>query len=101
MEARHVLGIDKFMWGSDYPHDEGTHPHTKDHLRRRFADVPHDECVKILSENAAKLYGFDLDALAPLAAEYGLSYEEMHTMPEGADPRVHKVIGDDMDASAL
>ena len=25
-EARHRIGLDKFMWGSDYPHDEGTAP---------------------------------------------------------------------------
>jgi predicted TIM-barrel fold metal-dependent hydrolase len=101
MQARHVLGVDKFMWGSDYPHDEGTHPYTKDHLRRRFADVPHDECTKILSENAAKLYGFDLDALAPFAAEYGPTREELHTVPDGPDMQVQKAIGDDMDTDAL
>ena len=32
---------------------------------------------KILGENAAKLYGFDLDALAPLAAQYGPTVEEI------------------------
>src|SRR5258708_10165479 len=26
--ARDILGLDKFMWGSDYPHDEGTYPDT-------------------------------------------------------------------------
>ena len=24
--ARHEIGLDRFMWGSDYPHDEGTGP---------------------------------------------------------------------------
>ena len=32
---------------------------------------------KILSESAAKLYGFDLDALAPLAAEHGPTKAEL------------------------
>ncbi len=36
-------------------------------------------------ENAAKLYGFDLDALAPLAAEYGPTVEEIAT-PLGSLP---------------
>ena len=40
VEARHKIGIDKFMWGSDYPHDEGTHPYTREHLRARFHDTP-------------------------------------------------------------
>ncbi len=32
---------------------------------------------RILGENAAKLYDFDLDALAPLAAEYGPTVVEI------------------------
>jgi predicted TIM-barrel fold metal-dependent hydrolase len=99
--ARHEIGIDRFMWGSDYPHDEGTHPHTKNHLRHRFADIDHEECVKMLSGNAARLYGFDLDALAPLANQYGLTYEELHTLPEESDAHRFKRIGDDMDTDAL
>ena len=26
--AREIMGADRFMWGSDYPHDEGTAPFT-------------------------------------------------------------------------
>src|SRR5438552_3024614 len=37
--VRHVLGADRFMWGSDYPHDEGTYPFTREHLRQVFSDV--------------------------------------------------------------
>jgi hypothetical protein len=44
---------------------------------------------KILGENAAKLYGFDLDALAPFAAQYGPTVEELQvpltSLPEGAN----------------
>ena len=53
------------MWGSDYPHDEGTYPFTREHLRQLFHDVPADELRQMLAGNAAELYGFDLDALAP------------------------------------
>ena len=28
-EARHLMGPERFMWGSDYPHYEGTFPHTR------------------------------------------------------------------------
>ena len=31
-ETRHQLGIDKLMWGSDYPHMEGCWPHTLETL---------------------------------------------------------------------
>jgi predicted TIM-barrel fold metal-dependent hydrolase len=76
-EARHVIGIDRYMWGSDYPHDEGTAPFSREALRQVFHDVGEQEMRKILAGNAAELYGFDLDALAPLAAEYGPTVEEL------------------------
>ncbi len=42
----------------------------------------------MLSENAAHVYGFDLEALAPLAAEHGPSEAEVATpleaIPAGA-----------------
>ena len=65
------------MWGSDYPHDEGTAPFTREHLRQVMVDLPEGDKRAILGENAAKLYGFDLDALAPLVAEFGPTVEEL------------------------
>ena len=61
------VGLDRFMWGSDYPHDEGTYPHSREHLRSRFHELAPAVLHKILAANAAELYDFDLDALAPLA----------------------------------
>ena len=75
------LGLDKFMWGSDYPHDEGTYPYTPENIRQAFHDCPRARLRQILAGNAAKLYGFDLDALAPLAAELGPTVAEVHTPP--------------------
>lgn len=78
MEAtRDVLGVDKVMWGSDYPHDEGTHPFTTLTLRQVFHDWPVDDLRKVLSENAAGLFGFDLDALAVEAAKVGPTLAEI------------------------
>jgi predicted TIM-barrel fold metal-dependent hydrolase len=75
--ARYEIGLDRFMWGSDYPHDEGTHPFTREHLRSLFSDTDPAEMRRILSENAAALYDFDLDALAPLAQQVGPTVEEI------------------------
>jgi predicted TIM-barrel fold metal-dependent hydrolase len=75
--ARHLVGIDRFMWGNDYPHDEGTHPFTREHLRQVFHGVPHDEMTKILATNAAGLYGFDMDALRPLGDQHGPTLGEL------------------------
>ena len=67
------------MWGSDYPHDEGTDPYTREHLRQLFHDSDPVELQQILAGSAANLYGFDLDALAPLAAKVGPTVAELAT----------------------
>ena len=51
------------MWGSDYPHDEGTFPHSREVIARTFEDLPEAETRKIVAENAAGLYGFRLSGL--------------------------------------
>lgn len=68
---RHAVGLDKIMWGTDYPHKEASTPYTSEALRAAFAGVPHDETAMMLGGNAARLYGFDLEALAPLAQQIG------------------------------
>jgi hypothetical protein len=65
------------MWGQDYPHTEGTFPYTREALRNTFADVPTDEVVAMVGGNAAALYGFDLDALAPIATRVGPTVDEI------------------------
>ena len=76
--ARSVLGPDRFMWGSDYPHDEGTYPFTREHLRQVFHGTPVDEMRRILAGNCATLYDFDLVKLAPLAERFGPTVEELN-----------------------
>ena len=75
--ARTTLGIDKFMWGSDYPHDEGTYPYTTLALRQVFHDWPEQALRKVLAENAAGVYGFDLGALAEPASRLGPAVSEV------------------------
>ena len=57
------------MWGSDYPHDEGTFPYTTEALRTAFAGMPYQEVAAMVGGNAARVYGFDLPALDALAAK--------------------------------
>lgn len=75
--ARTAVGVDRVMWGSDYPHLEGCWPFSTKHLRLAFADVPEDEVRQMVGLNAAELYGFDLDLLAPIAREIGPSPSEV------------------------
>lgn len=64
---RHEIGLDRLMWGADYPHLEGTWPKTKRSLSRCFAGVPAEEAQAILETNPADLYGFDVVALQEVA----------------------------------
>lgn len=77
VDARHTVGVDRIMWGTDYPHLEGCWPFSRQHLRLAFADVPEDEVRAMVGTNAARVYGFDLDHLAPFAAEFGPSPAEV------------------------
>jgi predicted TIM-barrel fold metal-dependent hydrolase len=77
VEVRTSMGPDRFMWGSDYPHDEGTGPYSREALRQVFNQVGEAELRDILAGNAAKLYDFDLEALAPLAEQYGPTVAEI------------------------
>ena len=99
--ARHQIGIDRFMWGSDYPHDEGTYPYTRENLRARFSDAPEAELRQILAGNAAEMYDFDLDALAPLAARIGPTVEEVATPIDEVPDKALERISGDMDTRAI
>ena len=78
-EAIRTLGVHKVMWGSDYPHHEGTYPYSVESLQRAFHDWDEADLRRVLSDNAAELYRFDLDALAPIAAEHGPTVDQVAT----------------------
>lgn len=62
-------GCDCILWGNDYPHDEGTFPNSERFIDDIKAAVSADDARKILSGNAARLFGFDLDRLAERKSE--------------------------------
>ncbi len=78
-EMRHEIGIDTLMWGSDYPHLEGTWPRTKLAMRNTFAGIPEDEVRRILGANGARVFDLDLDVLEPIAAKIGPTPDELAT----------------------
>jgi predicted TIM-barrel fold metal-dependent hydrolase len=69
--TKEIIGLDRLMWGSDFPHDEGTYPFTTLALRQVFHDWSEADIRKVLAGNAAEVYGFDLAALGARAAELG------------------------------
>lgn len=77
-ERRDKIGAHKIMWGSDYPHSEGTYPFSEQGISKTFAGMDHDEVQMMLGGTAAQLYGFDLDVLAPIAAQHGPRVDVVH-----------------------
>jgi len=60
--ALHNLGFtgaERLLWGSDYPHDEGTFPHSRAVVERIFAGVSAADRRRITRENSARLYGLE------------------------------------------
>jgi predicted TIM-barrel fold metal-dependent hydrolase len=81
---RHSIGVDKMMVGVDYPHHEGTWTGgTINYLQATFGpnDVPEDEARRMLGETAAKVFGFDVDELAPVVDRAGPTPSEILTPP--------------------
>ena len=70
-EMRHAIGVDQIAWGSDYPHPEGTWPHTAEHMRDTFRQLPENELTQMIGGNAANWYGFDQEKLAPIVDRIG------------------------------
>jgi predicted TIM-barrel fold metal-dependent hydrolase len=85
---RELIGTDRVMWGSDYPHIEGTYPFSKEGIRRTFAGVDPEDVRAMLGATAAAVYGFDLARLEGLAARFGPTVEEvdagLDVVPAGA-----------------
>lgn len=57
---RHEIGLDVLMWGSDYPHMEGSFPDSQRWVEKLFAGVPESEVRKIVHDNAADLLGLSV-----------------------------------------
>jgi predicted TIM-barrel fold metal-dependent hydrolase len=74
---RDELGIDRFMFGVDYPHPEGTWPNTLDWIRSTLGELPEGEARRILGENAIECYGLDRARLHAVAASIGPRPEDV------------------------
>ncbi|HVX22599.1 MAG TPA: amidohydrolase family protein [Acidimicrobiales bacterium] len=75
-------GTAHLMWGSDYPHVEGTFPHTRASLRQTFAGLPESVVRPMAGLTAAAAYGLDPERLQPVADRIGPTPAELSTPPE-------------------
>jgi predicted TIM-barrel fold metal-dependent hydrolase len=58
---RHNL-IDNVFWTNDYPHQEGSWPHSAEAIERQLQDFSETERAKILGLNAARVFGFTTES---------------------------------------
>ena len=84
---------DNIMWGSDYPHAEGTYQFdpgnensTKQALRYTFAAVDEPIRTKMLSTNAIACFGFDETELQAVANRINAPTNADISVPLGATP---------------
>ena len=57
--ARHYVGVDHILWGSDFPHEVSHWPRSQEVLEQQFAGVPEDEKRKMLCDNAVEFFHLD------------------------------------------
>jgi predicted TIM-barrel fold metal-dependent hydrolase len=74
---RHEIGVDRILWGADFPHHEGTAGYTLEWLRASMSGLPEDEVRAITSLNAADVYDIDLEFLQTQADEVGPGVQEV------------------------
>lgn len=61
--AREQRLLECSLWANDYPHHEGTWPHSAEAIERQMSGLSDRERAKILGENAARLFRFDAERL--------------------------------------
>jgi len=78
-EMREEIGVDRLMWGADYPHLEGAAPVHRQVLRQVFGGMPEADLRRILGLNAVRVFGFDGDQLQAVADRVGPTVADLAT----------------------
>jgi hypothetical protein len=88
IRLRHEIGVDRMMFGRDFPHPESTWPNTWDWIRDAFSGVPEDEVRAIVGVNALTCYGIDPAPLQTIADRIGPRMEDLRTETHQVDPGI-------------
>ena len=61
LKNRHEIGLEKILFETDYPHSDGTFPHSRKVAHELFsqAGMNADECRRVLRTNAIECYGLE------------------------------------------
>jgi predicted TIM-barrel fold metal-dependent hydrolase len=57
-------GAAPLLWGSDYPHSEGTYPRSRKVVQELFGDMAEEDATAILGRTTMKLFRFDPEVIA-------------------------------------
>ncbi len=55
--------VDNYLWANDYPHHEGSWPHSAESIERQMGHLKDENRAKILGLNSAKMFKFDIEKL--------------------------------------
>jgi len=56
LRLRYDVGVDRIMWGSDFPHAAGDWPHSRRVIEEMFSSVPEEEKCRMLVGNAVEFF---------------------------------------------
>jgi predicted TIM-barrel fold metal-dependent hydrolase len=89
-EHRDEIGVDKTIWGADFPHLEGTWPETREYFRMAAAGVPPEDMRRILGGNALECFdSFDERELRAHADKVGPTVDELSIPLEQVPDTLH------------
>jgi predicted TIM-barrel fold metal-dependent hydrolase len=59
---------DNFLWANDYPHHEGSWPHSAEAIERQMSHLSEDSRAKILGLSAARIFNIEVRRRVPMPA---------------------------------
>ncbi|HEV3351366.1 MAG TPA: amidohydrolase family protein [Acidimicrobiales bacterium] len=59
IENRYGVGVDNFMWSTDYPHHGNDWPYSRKTINDQMGHIPADERRKIVADNAVRIFNLD------------------------------------------
>jgi predicted TIM-barrel fold metal-dependent hydrolase len=82
-ELRDEIGLQNLLWGSDYPHPEGTWPRSRASMRKTFAGASESSVRMVLGLNAIPVFSLDAAEMRQCADRIGPTPAEI-AAPLGA-----------------
>ena len=56
VRLRDLMGVDKLIWATDFPHQESEYPHSHGVIETNFAGVPADEISQMVAGNVITFF---------------------------------------------